>query len=209
MKQLLSLVSSTIKGSKEQFAHYGETIIDMAIDNEAWENIPLVDNATKILNIKDVYKKNKLKRNYAEFLKAIQEMNQVEIDRYLNYIMADDLLSEDTAETIFEIITDAEKPLKANLLGNLSVALSKDKINLKEYNTLILMIQNASIPALKSVPEFIKNNELKLHKNGMGTIEQEALIISLGVATRSGSMFRLDKRGQKLVEYGFKLKIHT
>ena len=35
--------------------------------------------ALPILNIKDIYKKNRLKRNYATFIDAIREMNTDEI----------------------------------------------------------------------------------------------------------------------------------
>ncbi len=68
MKNPLSLILNTIKDSKEHFVNYSEVLVDMS-----------VDNAVKILNIKDIYKKNRLKRNYATFIDAIREMNTDEI----------------------------------------------------------------------------------------------------------------------------------
>ena len=68
MKNRLSLILNTIKDSKEHFVNYSEVLVDMS-----------VDNAVKILNIKDIYKKNRLKRNYATFIDAIREMNTDEI----------------------------------------------------------------------------------------------------------------------------------
>ena len=68
MKNPLSLILNTIKDSKEHFVNYSEVLVDMS-----------VDNAVKILNIKDNNKKNRLKRNYATFIDAIREMNTDEI----------------------------------------------------------------------------------------------------------------------------------
>lgn len=56
----MNIILKTLKDAKEQVASYGETIIDLAVDNEAWENVPIVDHAVKFLKINDVYKKNRL-----------------------------------------------------------------------------------------------------------------------------------------------------
>jgi len=173
------------------------------------ENVPLVSEAIKILNIKDIYHKNKIKRNYASFIKAINQMNHDEIDKFLEKLMPDLKISEDIAETIFDIIIDAQKPIKAEVIGNLSISLARDEINLDEYNTLSLMIYASSVAALLALPDFLKSNDYKLYKSQPSAVENEALLFSLGIGTRHGNMFRIDDRGMKLAKYGFKLNIDT
>ena len=203
-----SLILSTIKNAKEEFAHYGESVIDLAVDDEAWESVPLVDQAIKLLTIKDIYKKNKLKRNYQSFIEAVKIMDKNEIDKYFNILNENgSLLSEEVTETIFDIITESEKPLKTKILGNLSVALSRCEINLDDYYTLALIIQVGSIPALNAILSFMEESNFKGHINSAGNIDEEGLLVSLGIALRFGTGFRLDKRGMKLAEFGLNIKI--
>ena len=206
---MFKLISNTIKDSKKEFAQYGEIVIDLAVDNETWESVPLVSEAVKILNIRDVYHKNKIKRNYASFITAISEMNQGEIDNFLNKLIPNKEISEDVAETVFDIIIDAQKPIKAEVLGNLSISLARDKISLDEYNTLALMIYACSVAALLALKDFLVNNDNKLYKSQPNANSNEALLFSLGVATRTGTMFRIDERGKNLAKYGFRLSINT
>jgi hypothetical protein len=204
---MLSLIKKTISGAKEEFAYFSKSIIDLTVDNNSLENIPLIDQAIKILTIKDIYRKNKLKRNYQSFIKAIQEMDNNNIDKYYN-ILNSSKLSEEVSETIFEIITESEKPLKTEISGNLSLALSKSNITIDEYYTLLLIIQSSSIPALKSVKTFMEYTKNKGYINGLKSqIREEALLLSLGVANRFGSGLRLDENGKKLAEFGFKIKV--
>ena len=57
MNKQLSTITDTISEAKSDLASYGELAIDLATDNEIWENLPIVTHATKLLNIRDVYKK--------------------------------------------------------------------------------------------------------------------------------------------------------
>ncbi len=206
---MLKLITDTIKDAKNEVAHYLEVFIDMTTDNEVLDNVPLVSEAVKILNIKDAYHINKIKRNYAAFIKSVIQMNEHESNNFLNKFMQDNKIAESVAETIFDIIIYAQKPIKAEVLGNLSKSLARNEITLEEYDTLSLMIYASSIASLQALPKFLKENDNKSYASQSSGIKNEALLFSLGIATRHGNMFRIDERGIKLAKYGFELEVAT
>lgn len=199
---MLKQIISTINDAKEQVASYGELLIDLAAESETWGNVPLVEHATKILSIKDIYQKNKLKRNYAAFVHAASKMNAQEAQSLLEKFHSNEPLSEDVAETIFDVIVGSQKPIKALVLGNLLVALAKEYINLDDYNLLALMVHSCSVAALLALPKFLDSNGGKLYLSRPGAVDYEGLLFSLGVGTRHGNMFRIDERGSQLAQYG-------
>lgn len=209
MSKQLSTIIDTISGAKNELASYAEQVIDLAVDNELWENVPIVEHATKLLNIHDIYKKNKLKRNYAAFIEAVGKMDEEEIASFSKILFSNDDVAEETAETIFEIIVESEKPLKARLIGRLSLALAKQELGLKEYNTIALIIQSSSIAALMALPLFLASNNNSCHKSGIGSIPEEGLLFSLGIAKRHGNMFRIDETGQLLAIHGYGIEAST
>jgi len=209
MNKQLSTIIETISGAKAELAAYAEQAIDLAADNELWENVPIVEHATKLLNIRDVYKKNRMKRNYAAFIDSVGRMNDQEIAAYSEILFSGDEIASETAETIFEIVAESEKPLKAKLIGKLSVALSKRELRLEDYNTIALLIQSASIAALRAVPSFLSSNNSSCHQSSPSGIPEEGLLFSLGIAMRHGNMFRIDKTGQLLARHGFGIEANT
>ncbi|ARR51892.1 hypothetical protein ETN89_20540 (plasmid) [Photobacterium damselae subsp. damselae] len=207
MNSHLPTIINTIKGSKNDLAHYAETVVDLVIDNEFWENVPIVEHAIKLLNIRNLYYKNRLKRNYAAFILSVGTMNDAEINKYSEILFSSGDLGIESAETIFEIISESEKPIKAELLGNLSVSLSRQQISLEDYNTILLVIQSASVAALRALQAFLNANGLSRYKSGYGRIKEEGLLLSLGVATRYGNMFRINDIGILLATHGLKLNV--
>lgn len=206
---MLKVIVSTIKDAKEHVASYGEALIDLAVDNDAWSNIPLVEHAVKILNIADTYKLNLLKRNYAAFIKAVSCLDSGEAELLLQKIKLNTELSEESTEVIFHVIVNSFGSLKSELLGNSLVAVARGSINLEEFNTLALIVESGSIAALRCLPAFLDGNENKLYRSIPSAAPHEGLLFSLGVATRHGNMFRLDENARKLAEFGFGIQLNT
>lgn len=206
---MLKLIRNAVKDSKDEVAKFGEIAIDLATDNEAWANVPLVTYAVGLLKIKDAYKVNKLKRNYAAFIGSIDTLGPKEQKQLLDRLRSEgeDQLSEDVAETIFDVIIEGHKPIKAKVLGNLLCALARGDISIEDYNTMALMIQACSVAALQALPKFLQGNNLKSHKSGMGAVPCEALLFSLGVGTRNGTMFRIDATGILMARHGFMVTV--
>lgn len=200
---------NTLKNAKEDVMKYGELVIDMATDNEVWANVPLVEHAVRVLKIKDILKLNILKRNYAVFIKSLENLNTEERLQLLDKLNSesDDNLSEDVAETIFDVIAEGHKPIKAKVLGNLLCALARGDISKENYYTMALMIQACSVAALQALPKFLQDNDAKSHQNRPGAVPCEALLFSLGVGTRHGNLFRIDETGVLMARHGFLITV--
>lgn len=203
---MIKLISQTLKDAKQDVATSIEDIFDLASDNEVLDQVPIVNYAVKVLNIRDHWHTNKLKRNYLAFIRAVAELNPDEISEYEKVLGLGGEIGTETAETIFEIILDSEKPLKAELIGRLSVALARGKVSLVEYNTIALIIQSSSVAAIRALPSFLMANNFSLSKNGPGAIPEEGLLFSLGIATRFGSGFSINDLGRNIAIHGFGLE---
>ena len=208
MKSQIEVIKKTVVDAKTQFSSYGEQLFDLAVDNEAWENIPLVDQATKILNIRDVYRKNRIKRNYAAFIDSVKDIDKSGEQHFLDLMSTDVQETEDIAETIFEIITESEKPIKSRLLGNLLKALAMNKINLSDFDTLTLLIQSSSIPALRAVTKFTEthNSIVRIYRKEHSLI---SLLGSIGLLIRDANAngFRLTQLGLMTLIYAYELDL--
>ncbi|PKG59076.1 hypothetical protein, partial [Shewanella sp. GutDb-MelDb] len=161
---------------------------------------PIVAEAVKILAIKDVYQKNKIKRNYEAFIDGV---GQPDSEKLYEKLSNGSGIDEECAEVIFDTIVTSIKPLKAKILGQLIVGLANGKLNVSEYKTLAYIIHSCSIPALLALEKYYQNNNSSV-KNMSARLENEGLLISLGVATRQVNKFRIDELGEKLAKYGMK-----
>ncbi|MCS0048910.1 MULTISPECIES: hypothetical protein [Vibrio diabolicus subgroup] len=203
MKNTLLNVGS----SATELSQAAESSIDLFIESEALAEIPFVEYAFSIKSARDKYLVAKVTRNYANFIKSASQLNEHEAIHLTNEIFADNDKAEEASETIFDIITEAERPLKAEVLGNLCVHFAKNNISLDDFNTLTQVMRSASLPALRSVKSFLESNQHKPYRNGMGQNEYEALLQSMGVAVRNGTSFRLDNWGIMLAYYGFNIPV--
>lgn len=84
-------------------------------------------------------------KNYKAFLEAIQDMNQDLIDKCFNHLNDNGELRDDVIDSMYAIILEYERDLKANIMGNLLKALANDKITIEDYERLLLITQASSI----------------------------------------------------------------
>lgn len=205
MKSQLKTIANTVKGAKEHIASYSEMAIDIFIDEETLKNIPIVEHAIKILNIRDVYKKNKIKRNYLCFIESVSKLSDSETEAFSTTLFNGDALGEDATETLFEIIAEGEKPIRASIAGNLVCALAKGKISLKTYNDLLLIAHSGSILALKSIPEATKTMAHFGEWDHPFGSPEEPLLISLGIVKKQGRIIMLSKLGKQFFIHGYNI----
>ncbi len=193
--------------SATELSQAAESSIDLFIESEALADVPFVEYVFAVKNARDKYQVAKVTRNYANFVKAATRLETHEAVRFTDEIFADNEQAEEASETIFDIITEAERPLKAEILGNLCVHLAQQNISLEEFNTLTQIMRSASLPALKALRSFLENNQNLPYRSGMGRSKYEALLQSIGAGTRNGTMFRLDDWGVMLAYYGFNIAV--
>ncbi|KPL99883.1 hypothetical protein [Vibrio splendidus] len=194
------------KESAKQIAELAENAIDSFIPSEALAELPFVSTAVQLKNATDAYQIAKLKRNYAAFLKGPSEgVSTEEATQFTDKVFADNEKAQEAAETIFDIITESERPYKAEILGNLTVAFAKENISLEEYTELMHITRSATMPALRSINGFIEFSNGKVsHNSGIQQYEREGLLFSIGVFERQGTRGGLNSLGEMLAIHGLR-----
>lgn len=194
----------------KELSQAAESSIDIFIESEALSEVPFVEYAFSIKNTVDKYQVAKVKRNYANFIKSASTLNSEEALYFTDQIFANTEQAEEAAETIFEIITSAERPIKAEILGRLSVNFAKGKIDLNEFNSLMHITCAATVPALRAMQGL-----MNLYSNQIRTYYQRskpyiAQLSSIGLAISSGKSngWELTELGIQLASYGFGLTLY-
>lgn len=168
---------------------------------EAAEAIPLFGWAVKAWNIKNTFQEKKLSRNILEFLvNSSVDDAQKFISRFTS-----EKEREDLCDSLIQVLIDSEKPLKAKLTSKIINAIYEKHLTVTEAHQLLLIILNASIPALESIDKFYRNNP----EGYTSTMSEDArtygpLLMSIGVIHVYGSMTRITELGGKLYENTFK-----
>lgn len=207
IKNSLLVLKNTIFKQKADVMSLAEDVVDNFIINEdVIKEVPIVKYAVSVLNIKDTYHQARLLKNYKAFIEAVQDMNEEEKEIYFEKICVNEQIADDVIDSMYGILLESEKDIKAKVMGNLVKALVNDNINLKDYNTLLLLIQSSSVPSILALENFLAftNGKVYLHKT---QIKEEALLFSAGVATRDGTNFRLNEYGVLIAKYGLLLEI--
>jgi len=103
---------------------------------------------------------------------------------------------------MLSILIEGEKPIKSMILGNLLNALVNKRIKPKDFEEMTLIVQAASVPALKSLPLFFKKTKGKPYSHARTLMNEEALLSSMGIISRYGNRVALSELGKKLYSYG-------
>ncbi len=127
-------------------------------------------------------------------IKAIEGLDQEQITKFAEETFNNKTeLSIEASETIFEIIIESQKPIKAEILGNLTYFLAKSNIRLEDYNNLLLIVQNASVTALRALPKFLESNGGKTSKLANGGVAEEPLLLSAQFSLSVGNLEYTDR----------------
>ncbi|EOG5907364.1 hypothetical protein [Vibrio sp. TRT 29B02] len=205
MTKQLKTIIDTVRYAKKDIASYGEIVIDLFIEDELLKNVPIVEHALKIRNICDVYRANKVKRNYLSFIDAVSVMDSSEIEKFETMLFESGDLGVDASETLFDILIDGHKTVRAKIAGNLVAALAKGKLDLDSYYNLLLIAHSGSIPALLSIPKTVESMAVFGEWDKKFGIPEEPLLISLGIAKKLGSILMLSSLGKQFYKYGYNI----
>ncbi|MBQ0822695.1 hypothetical protein KBI52_21140 [Microvirga sp. HBU67558] len=202
-KDLIGAISDSFSAGKEIFVDAGEILLDTATEHEVLKEVPVVKWLTSAYTVRDAYQTKRLERNTRAFLSALGTQAPETIHRLRDKVLKDKKFAEEFEDTVTAIILEASKPLKAALLGNLVRAVADDSLDKASFEKLSQLIHSSSVPALRAIPSFLLANE-NPYKSGIGEIPEEPLIMSMGLATRSGTMFRMSRDGEALWRWGFR-----
>lgn len=184
---------STLSEHKDTIAD----VVDLGL--EASESIPFVGWAVKLWRIKETYQEHLLKRNVKAFL---QYSTIDDINEFVNKFETEED-KQDFADTVAQVLLNSEKPIKGSIISNVINSLSAGKITVKEAGDMNLVILNSSIPALKALHDFFKENPTGY----TNTLSKSAntlapLLMSMGVLYVHGNMTRVSSIGTKINEFG-------
>ena len=207
MQDDLDALKRTIEQTKSKTLDIAVGVPQLACDETVLEHIPIVKHWISVGKITEKYRKNRLIKNCEAFLCNIRQLDKSSIESLERQLFADDQLALNSAETILDIVVDAENPLKASLVGSLAQALAKGYINLDDFYALSLIIYSGSVAALSALRAFYEENKLCSYQRGMADPPCQSLISSLGLGTKNGTMFRVNVLGELLARYGHCLNI--
>ncbi|HBM3155051.1 TPA: hypothetical protein R1869_003963 [Klebsiella oxytoca] len=167
---------------------------------EAADKIPFFGWAVKAWNIKNTFQEKKLSRNIVEFL----EYSSVDDAKKFIAKFSSEEEREELCDSLIQVLIDSEKPLKAKLTSKIINAIYEERLTVSEAHHLLLIILNASIPALEAIDKFYQNNP----KGYTRTLNEDAstygpLLMSIGVLYVHGDMTRVTELGKKLYENAF------
>lgn len=208
-KSFLPAIIGTIRRSADTVAEGADAIKDLLTDSEAVEQIPVFSAAVKILNIRDIFMQQRLERNCRSFLAAVEGADLDKVEEMRLRLESDPDYLGDFTDTVMSVLIEGQKPIKGQLIGKLVMALSTEAITLEEFQSLSQIVQAALAPALTALKVFIDRNGGKLYLSGHGLIQEEPLLISIGLGSRFGNMFRVSELGGKLYVHGFDGSVAT
>jgi len=199
----LPAIFATVAKSKEAVADACDALVDAVTEGELLNRIPVLGTAIKLLDVKDSFTQNRLKRNCIAFMTATAGATSADAENARAKILEDSNYELEFADTILSILLESEKPIKCELVGKLLIAFARDAITADQFETLCLIVQAASVPSLSAVPKFFAQTAGIPYSRSAVAIPQEPLLFAAGLATRAGTMFRISEIGKLLFIHGF------
>lgn len=199
---LQQAILQTLSDATEFSAELIDTALQVGTDSEVLERVPIVSWGVKMLQIRDIFQRNRFVKNCSAFVEALKKDEEIEA-RLKVFFEKNSLETNDVLDTTQMILVESEKPLKVEMFARLLRNRVSGQIGAEEFRKIALMIYAASIPALESIPAFFNRNGGLFNQNN-GSVPEEPLLLSLGVAARYGSNFRVDEIGQKIFDICFR-----
>jgi hypothetical protein len=195
--------TSLSERSGEFLASLADSVVSLGTKSEILDKVPFASYIVKAFSLKESFHLYRLERNCHAFMAALQEGDTSELSETLRQIRDDPKLRWEIEDTTLQILIEGEKPIKAEILGRLLLAVKDNKLSVTQFNTLSLMLINASVPALYALPRFYEasQGDNAIHGQNLGSFEP--LLLSMGVAFRNGTKFQMDECGRDLFYFGF------
>jgi hypothetical protein len=201
-KAIVSIID-TIKEAKPLLAEIGDIAIDTITNDETLKQIPVISWIIQANVIKNAYQLKRLQRNVKAFLLAAKNADSSKLQKLLEKLSLDNKYAEEFTDTTLSILIEGEKPIKAQILGNLIISLAKEEITKDEFDTMSLIVLSASVPAINALSAFFKKNKDLSHTHN-SKVEEEPLLLSMGICSRNGTLFKISELGEKLYIFGIK-----
>jgi len=195
--------SNSLSGRSGEFlAQLADSVVSLGTSSEILDKVPFASYIVKTFSLKEAFHLWRLERNCHAFMAALREGDASGLSETLRQRKDDPKLLWEIEDTTLQILIEGEKPIKAEILGRLLLAVKDNKLSVTQFDTLSLMLIKASVPALNALPRFYKASGGADAIQGQNLGSFEPLLISMGVAFRNGSKFQMDQCGRDLFRYG-------
>lgn len=201
-------IEHDVRHASTELLEVCELGVDYLIGSDVLDDIPVISSIKALFDAKDKFSIVKIKRNYSQLVSSTQGMDQNAVKYLISTLTAGTEKADEAAETILDIISNSERPLKAEILGNLIMALSSKQIEIDDFNTLLHILRASSIPAIRALKTFLEENDNKSGiQDAMGGNKQESLLMSIGAIKRHGTALHLSEWGAALAFYGLRIAV--
>jgi hypothetical protein len=194
--------NSLLKSSGEFLAQLSDSVMSLTTESNILEKVPFASFIVKAFSLKEGFHLWRLERNCRAFMAALREGDTSNLSDALRKITDDPKLRWEIEDTTLQILIESEKPIKAEILGRLLLAVKDNKLSAPQFDTLSLMLINASVPALYALPRFYEASQGRDAIQGQNLGSFEPLLLSMGVAFRNGTKFQMDECGRDLFHLG-------
>jgi hypothetical protein len=195
--------NSLIEESGKFLAQLSESVISLGTKSNILEKVPFVSFIVNAFALKENFHLWRLERNCRAFMAALQEGDTANLSEFLRDISNDAKRRWELEDTTLQILIESEKPIKAEILGRLLLAVKDKKLPPEKFETLSLMLINASVPAINALPTFYERSGGRDFMHGQNLGSFEPLLVSMGVAFRNGDKFQIDECGRDMFQLGF------
>jgi len=200
-----------VRDAKEVLVEIANRTADAAIDSDVLRKVPVVSAVIAVTGFCDAMMSVKLSRNVAAFLRAADKgASHKALETLYEKVMGDPRFRDDVPDTIVQLLLDSHKPVKAEIVGRLFAAVAAQRLSVDDFNTLCLLVLAASIPALHALDSLCTGlGNFTLHDDSIFShglsrlVEEEPLLLGLGVASRDRTGLHISVLGQKLYVLGF------
>jgi len=194
---------SLLEKSGQFLAQLSDSVASLGTESNILEKVPFASFIVEAFSLKESFHLWRLERNCRAFMAALREGDTSDLSDALRHIRDDPKARWEIEDTTLQILIEGEKPIKAEVLGRLLLAVKDNRLSVTQFDTLSLMLINASVPALYALPRFYKASKGGDAIQGQNLGSFEPLLISMGVAFRNGTKFQMDECGRDLFNFGF------
>ena len=207
LKAFYSDLKETIRIQADTFIEAADKTIEL-VDSDVLENFPIVKYGVSVCKIKDAFHESKLRRNVQAFRAAIIGVKDEDVETSIKQFELEEDEGLEIADTMMSVFLDAEKPIKASIMGNLLKSLSQKKITPSQYHDALLIVLSASVPALVALQLWFESTKGEPYafpsENDDPQYKNLPFLISLGVALHRGDEIFINETGNILYHFGIK-----
>jgi len=173
---------------KDLAVDYSEIALDKILDSDLLNEIPIIKSVLGLYKIGLGIRERHLVKKIAKFLFQLQDIPQVEKDKFLSSLATNAKMKDEVLEKLILLLERLDDTEKAMIVGNLFKATINGNVNIDDFQKLCSIIDRGYIRDLKSfcirnhpdtydnfniVSKYSYNSEVKKNLASLGLLTEE------------------------------------